>query len=81
MYPLWQSRQVVTINGMQHVDWCMVFGSQSSPWIWCTFMGLIIWITINVCIFLDLLHYMDNVFGYEYNPIFYAPYNDYLLAK
>ena len=62
MHPLWQIRQVSTIDGMRHVDWCMVFGSCSSPHIWCTFMGLVIWIAIHMQKLLELLHYMDDAF-------------------
>ena len=46
-------------------------------------MGLIIWISINVWGLEDLLHYMDNTFGYEYDHrlIFYKPYNEYFPSK
>ena len=83
MHLIWQTKQVVTIDSMQHVDCRMVFGNRSSPHIWCTFMGLIIWITINVWGLLDLLHYMDNAFGYEYDHrlVLYKPYNKYLPSK
>ena len=45
-------------------------------------MGLVIWIAIHVRNLLDL-HYMDNIFGYEYDPmlVYYTPYNDYLPEK
>jgi len=51
MHLLWQIKQVVSIDGMWHMDHCMVFGSRSSLCIWYTFMGLIIWIAImyEVC--------------------------------
>jgi len=46
-------------------------------------MGLIIWIAINVWGLLDLLHYMDDAFGYEYDHrlVLYKPYNKYLPSK
>jgi len=46
-------------------------------------MGMIIWIMIHMWKLLNVLHYMDNTFMYEYDPmlIYYAPYNVYLLEK
>jgi len=46
-------------------------------------MGLIIWIAINVRRLVDLLHYMDDTFGYEYDHvlILYEPYGVYLPSK
>ncbi|KIJ52895.1 hypothetical protein M422DRAFT_242841 [Sphaerobolus stellatus SS14] len=41
MHPLWQIRQVVTINGERHVDRCLVFGNCGAPNIWCSFMALV----------------------------------------
>src|SRR5882724_2050392 len=80
MHPLWQLKQVVTIDGERHVDRCMVFGSRSSPRIWCTFMGLVTWIGIHVYSIKDLLHYMDDSFSYDTNLSleYYRPYNTYL---
>jgi hypothetical protein len=68
MHPLWQIKQVITIDGMRHVDWCMAFGSRTSPRIWCTFMGMVIWIAIHVYLLEDLLHYMDNAWSYDTDP-------------
>ena len=48
MHPLWQLKQVNTFEGMRHVDCNMTFGSQSAPKIWCSFFGLVVWITIHV---------------------------------
>ena len=83
MHPLWQLKQIVTIDGEQHVDRCMVFSSRSSPWIWCTFMGLITWIRIYVYMIEYLLHYMDNAFTYDTNPVleYYIPHNTHYPLK
>jgi hypothetical protein len=61
----------------------MVFGSRMSPRIWCTFMGLVVWITIHVFGIGDLLHYMDNVWSYDTNPVlqYYAPHNAFYPLK
>ncbi|KAF8587667.1 hypothetical protein K439DRAFT_1614201 [Ramaria rubella] len=58
--PYWQVKQIVTIDGQRHVDMCLVFGSHTSPHIWCTFFSLVIWIAIHVSGITDLLHYMDD---------------------
>jgi len=46
-------------------------------------MGLVIWIAINMQGLADLLHYMDDTFGYKYEHVlvYYKPYNDYLPSK
>src|SRR5882724_13434538 len=79
--PLWQLKQVVTIDGEHHVDRYMVFGSRSLPHIWCTFMGLISWVGLYIYAIKDLLHYMDDT--YDTNPIlqYYPPYNTYYPSK
>ena len=83
MHPLWQLKQIVTIDGERHIDRCMVFGSRSSPRIWCTFMGLVAWIGIYVYMIEDLLHYMDDAFTYDANPVLehYAPHNTHYPSK
>ena len=83
MHPLWQIKQVVTIDGERHVDRCMVFGSRSSPRIWCTFMGLIVWISIYVYMIEDLLHYMDDAFSYDSDPTlqYYGPHDTHYPSK
>ena len=83
MHPLWQIKQIVTIDSERHVDRCMVFGSRSSPRIWCTFMGLVAWIGIYIYKVEDLLHYMDDAFSYDTDPVlqFYAPHDTYYPSK
>ena len=83
MHLLWQLTQVVTIDGEQHVDCSMVFGSRSSPQIWCTFMGLVTWISIHIYSIKDLLHYMDDCFSYDTNLTleYYRPHNTYYPLK
>src|SRR5882724_7542868 len=83
MHPLWQLKQVVTIDGERHIDRCMVFGSRSSPRIWCTFMGLVAWIVIHVYSIEDLLHYMDDAFTYDTDPTlqYYHPHDTHYPSK
>jgi len=79
MHPLWQIKQIVTIDGMWHIEMHGV----GEPIIPTHLVGVIIWIAINVWGLADLLHYMDDTFGYEYDHVlvFYEPYGIYLPLK
>src|SRR5882724_9218706 len=83
MHTLWHIKQIITIDGEWHVNCCMVFGNRNSPHIWCTFMGLVTWISIYIYRIEDLLHYMHNAFSYDTDPIleFYSPHNMYYPSK
>jgi hypothetical protein len=61
----------------------MVFGTRSAARVWCTFMGLIAWITIHVKNIYDLLHYMDDAWSYDLDPCLhlYEPYGKPYPAK
>ena len=41
------------------------------------------WIVIHVYAYEDLMHYMDDAWSYEMNPVltFYTPYSPFYLAK
>ena len=45
MHFLWQLFQVITINGMRHIDWNYNFGNQGAGGLWRSFIGLVLWIT------------------------------------
>ncbi|THH15240.1 hypothetical protein EUX98_g9495, partial [Antrodiella citrinella] len=83
MHPLWQLKQVVTINGLRRVDHCMCFGSRGSPDIWCSFMSLVLWIAIHIKYIELLLAYMDDAFSFDTNMtlVHYPRYNTYLPDK
>src|SRR5882724_957181 len=55
----------------------------SAPQIWCTLFGLVIWIAIHVCLCEDVMHYMDDAWLYDTNPVltYYAPYDAFCAAK
>ena len=80
---LWQVKQVLTFEGMRHVDHNLTCGTRSIPKIWCTFFGLIIWIAIHVYCCKDLLHYMDDAWSYDMNLVltYYTPYGTFYPAK
>ncbi|KIJ27656.1 hypothetical protein M422DRAFT_271140 [Sphaerobolus stellatus SS14] len=83
MHVLWQIRQIVTVDGQRHVDRCLVFGNRGAPNIWCAFMALVVWIAIHIKQIEDLLHYMDDAFSYEMDPVleYYAPYDSHYPKK
>ncbi|KAI0374164.1 DNA/RNA polymerase [Pilatotrama ljubarskyi] len=76
MHPLWQLKQVVTINGVRRVDRCCCFGNRGSPDLFTTFMALVLWIAINVRDIHWLLAYMDDAFSWEVQQqlVIYRPY-------
>ena len=76
MHPLWQMKQIVTIDGRRHVDRCMVFGSRASARIWCTFFNLVLWIAVHVVGIPHLLAYMDDCFSVTASRVrlLYRPY-------
>jgi hypothetical protein len=66
MCPLWQLRQVVTIQGLHHVDNNNNFGNRGAGRLWVTFFGLVLWIAVVVRLILDLFAYVDDAFSWEF---------------
>lgn len=83
MHPLWQIRQIVTIDGQRHVDRCNCFGGRSSGRIWVTFMSLVLWIAQEVLNIKDLFVYIDDVFSWQYAEQleWYDPYGTHFPSK
>jgi hypothetical protein len=54
----------------------MEFGTCSAAHVRCTFMGLVVWIAIHVKHIPHLLHYMDNTWSYDMDPVL-VPYKPY----
>lgn len=83
MHPLWQLKQVVTVNDQRQVDRCLCFGSRGSPDIWSAFQALVVWIAINVKGVDDLLAYMDDTFSYDpaEDLLLYKPYQSFMPPK
>jgi len=63
MHPLWQIKQIVTIDGEQDVDQNNCFRGWGSPGIYISFNGLVTWIAWRVKLIKDLWTYMDDSFG------------------
>ena len=39
-HPIWQLRQIITVDALLYIVWMLVFGSRTSPWIGCAISGL-----------------------------------------
>ncbi|KJA29284.1 hypothetical protein HYPSUDRAFT_1076182 [Hypholoma sublateritium FD-334 SS-4] len=76
MHPLWQIRQINTIDGLRHVDRNNAFGSCASGAIFIAFNSLVAWIAKNKLGFDYLGTYVDDSFGVdvEGEVEFYSPY-------
>jgi len=83
MHPLWQLKQVITVNNKRYVDRCNNFGGRGSALIWISFMSLVTWIASVVLLLEHLKLYMDDSFSFELegNVLLYEPYGTYLPWK
>src|SRR6202522_4605168 len=83
LHPLWQIKQIVTIDNIRHVDRCTSFGGRGSCRDYTAFMGLVLWIAIFVKLLVDLFGYIDDNFSFERegNVLWYEPYQCYYPAK
>jgi len=83
MHPLWQMKQVITVNGERYVDRNNNFGGRGSPKVWISFMCLVAWIAIHIAFIEALKTYMDDSFSFENAScmLFYARYNRVFPAK
>ena len=62
-HPLWQIKQINTIDGCRHVDHCTCFGNSGAPRNFTSFMGCVLWICIFVKFIVDLFGYIDDNFS------------------
>ena len=76
MHPLWQVKQINTIQGQRHVDRRNCFGGKGSGSLFVAFNSLVTWVGKNVCRVTDLGTYSDDSFGVDLarNVTFYKPY-------
>ncbi|KZW01960.1 DNA/RNA polymerase [Exidia glandulosa HHB12029] len=83
MDPMWQIKQIITIDGQRHVDRCCTIGNRWAMQIFNAWMGLVIWIAINVKGITDLFAYVDDGFGFERKGVtlYYKPYDTWYPAK
>jgi hypothetical protein len=80
MHPLWQIKQIVTIDGERDVDRNNCFGGRGSAGIYISFDGLVTWIARNIRLILNLWTYMDDSFGIdeEGNKTWYPKYQKHM---
>jgi hypothetical protein len=83
MEPLWQIRQIVTINGERHVDRCNNFGNGAGGRVWASIACLVLWIAIFIKAIQDLLGYVDDNWSWDFedNMVFYGPYQKLMPGK
>ena len=83
LHPLWQIKQIVTVDGCQHVDRCTSFGGRGSCRDYTAFMGLILWIAIFIILIANLFGFINNNFSFdeEGNILWYQPYQCYYPTK
>ena len=74
LHPLWQIKQIITVDGHRHVDRCTSFGGRGSCRDYTSFMGLVLWIAIFIKFITDLFGYIDDNFSFdeEGNVLWYA---------
>jgi hypothetical protein len=83
VHPLWQLRQVVSIQGSFHVDNNNNFGNRGAGRLWVTFFSLVLWIAVFIKLINDLFAYVDDAFSWEFadRVTFYTPYQKFLPTK
>ena len=83
LHPLWQIKQIVTVDEIRHVDRCMSFRGRGSCRDYTCFMGLVLWIAIFIKSLEDLFGYIDDNFSFEEdgNVMWYDPYQCYYPTK
>jgi hypothetical protein len=83
LHPLWQIKQIVTVDNCRHVDRCTSFGGRGSCRDYTAFMGLVLWMAIFVKLISDLFGYIDDNFSFDEkgNVMWYEPYHCYYPTK
>ena len=83
LHPLWQLKQIITIDNQKHVDRCTCFGGRGSCRDYTAFMGLVIWIAVFIMSITDLFGYIDDNFSFdeEGSVLWYEPYQCYFPTK
>ncbi|KZV94633.1 hypothetical protein EXIGLDRAFT_766918 [Exidia glandulosa HHB12029] len=82
-HPLWQIKQVISVNGSRRIDRCCNFGTKSAGDIWFAIIALVLWGAQFVHGIDALLCYVDDVFSFDdfYRVVLYKPYNRLMSPK
>jgi hypothetical protein len=83
MHPLWQVKQIITVEGDRFVDRCNNFGNRGAQKLWVAVMALVIWIGIYVRHLEHLKLYTDDTYSFDLAENFelYLPYNRLMPSK
>ena len=65
-HPIWQLRQIVSVDDKRYIVRRLVFGNRASPRCWCAVSSLICWIGERKLNILGLHVYMDDYFGWDF---------------
>lgn len=68
MHPLWQIKQVVTVNGHWYIDHYNVFGGHASQRIWHAFMSLMLWIAVFKWFISNAYLYVETLLALNWHP-------------
>ena len=76
MHPVWQIKQIITVNGQRYVNRNLSFSSSGLPGIFISFNSLVAWIVKNVKSISFILDYVDDSSGcnLQGDTAFYPPY-------
>ena len=76
IHPLWQIKQIVTVDNERYVDHNLCFGSSSSPGLFISFNSLVAWIAKYIKLIQYLSGYMDDSSGCNLagDVMYYEPY-------
>lgn len=83
MHPLWQVKQIITVEGDRFVDRCNNFGNRGAQKLWVAVVALVIWIGIYVRHLEHLKLYTDDTYSFDLAENFelYLPYNRLMPSK
>ena len=76
LHPLWQLKQINTVDGLRYVDRNITFGNSGSPAIFISFNSLVAWIAKRVRGIHRLATYIDDSSGFDRSNdlLLYSPY-------
>jgi hypothetical protein len=70
VHPIWQLRQIVSVDDILRLVRRFIFGSRAAPRCWCSLSSLICWLGERKLNILSLHVYMDDFFGWDFEGNF-----------
>jgi len=76
LHPLWQMKQINTVDGSRYIDRNITFRNSGSPTIFISFNSLVVWIAKHVRGIHRLATYIDDSSGFDRSDdlLLYSPY-------